>query len=200
MKLININNSKNQTIALKASVFAMLFLFGGAQLANAQELLAMLDRSSVSFTSYDPADTNSVKTTKVADKTPVFDIMGSSAPLEESLIMDFSAKKKMNADAAASLTSEEAHPKAGWSAFQKYMSTVAISSDGKCGDVKLSFTIDANGVINDCKVVTGLSEAADKKAVELIKNGPSWVNAAEAKQVSVTINFHKLHTDQPDFL
>jgi hypothetical protein len=198
MKLININNSKNQTIALKATVFAMLFLFGGAQLATAQELLAMLNKTSGYVSSYDPADTNTVKAKPAT--TPVFDIMGSSAPLEESLIMDFSAKKKMDAKATTSLTSEEAHPKAGWSAFQKYMSTVAISPDGKCGDVKLSFTVDANGAINDCKVVTGLSEAADKKAVELIKNGPSWINTTDAKAVSVTVNFHKLHTDTPDFL
>jgi TonB family protein len=114
--------------------------------------------------------------------------------------MDFAAKKKMDAKATTSLTSEEAHPKAGWNAFQKYMSTVAISPDGKCGDVKLTFTVDANGVINDCKVVTGLSEAADKKAVELIKNGPKWVNTTDAKAVSVTVNFHRLHTATPDFL
>lgn len=201
MKLNNISNSKtNQTVALKASVLALVFLFGAAQLAAAQELIAMLNKTSVYASSYDPTDTNSVKAIKAADKTPVFDIMGSSAPLEESLIMDFAAKKKMDAKAITSLTSEEAHPKAGWNAFQKYISTVAISPDGKCGDVKLSFTIDANGIINDCKVVTGLSTAADKKAVELIKNGPKWVNETETKSVSVTINFHKLHTDTPDFL
>ena len=199
MKLNNNNISKsNQPAVFKTVVLAMLFVFGTAQLAAAQELLAMLNRSSISVSSYDPADTNTVKA-KPAE-TPVFDIMGSGAPLEESLIMDFAAKKKMDAKATTSLTSEEARPKAGWNAFQKYMSTVAISPDGKCGDVKLSFTVDANGAINDCKVVTGLSEIADKKAVELIKNGPSWVNTTDAKAVSVTVNFHKLHTDTPDFL
>lgn len=199
MKINNISNSKtNQTVALKASVLALVFLFGATQLAAAQELIAMLNKTSVYASSYDPTDTNTVKAKPAA--TPVFDIMGSSAPLEESLIMDFAAKKKMDAKATTSLTSEEAHPKAGWNAFQKYISTVAISPDGKCGDVKLSFTVDANGAINDCKVVTGLSEAADKKAVELIKNGPKWVNETETKSVSVTINFHKLHADTPDFL
>ncbi|GAB2986496.1 hypothetical protein GCM10027049_27470 [Mucilaginibacter puniceus] len=199
MKLNNNNISKsNNPAAFKTAVLAMLFVFGAAQLATAQELLAMLNRSSNSVASYDPTDTNTVKAKPAA--TPVFDIMGSSSPLEESLIMDFAAKKKMDAKAATSLTSEEARPKAGWNAFQKYISTVAISPDGKCGDVKLSFTVDANGAINDCKVITGLSEAADKKAVELIKNGPSWVNTTDAKVVSVTINFHKLHTDTPDFL
>jgi hypothetical protein len=198
MKLNNSNISKsNQPTALKTVVLAMLFVFGSAQLAAAQELLAMLNTSGY-VSSYDPADTNTVKAKPAA--TPVFDIMGSSSPIEESLVMDFAAKKKMNVDAITSLTSEEARPKAGWNAFQKYMSTVAISPDGKCGAVKLTFTVGANGIINECKVVTGLSEAADKKAVELIKNGPSWVNADEAKQVSVTINFHKLHSDQPEFL
>ena len=194
MKL-NINNINNQTAAFKTVVLAMVFVFGIAQLATAHEMLKF-SRLSVLV---DPADTNSVKA-KSADKSPVFDIMGSSSPLEESLIMDFSAQKKMNANATTSLTSEEARPKAGWNAFQKYMSTVAISPDGKCGDVKVSFTVGANGAINDCNVVNGLSEAADKKAVEMIKNGPSWVNATETKAVSVTINFHKLHTDTPDFL
>ncbi len=199
MKLNNNNISKsNKTAVFKTAVLAMLFVFGAIQLAAAQELLAMLNRPTVSVASYDPTDTNTVKAKPAA--TPVFDIMGSSSPMEESLIMDFAAKKKMDAKAATSLTSEEARPKAGWNAFQKYMSTVAISPDGKCGDVKLSFTVDANGSINDCKVVTGLSETADKKAVELIKNGPKWVNETETKSVSVTINFHKLHTDTPDFL
>jgi len=199
MKLNNNNISKNNKPAVfKTAVLAMLFVFGATQLAAAQELLAMLNRSTVSVASYDPTDTNTVKAKPTA--TPVFDIMGSSSPMEESLVMDFAAKKKMDAKAATSLTSEEARPNAGWNAFQKYMSTVAISPDGKCGDVKLSFTVDANGAISDCKVVTGLSEAADKKAVELIKNGPKWVNETETKSVSVTINFHKLHTDTPDFL
>ena len=199
MKLNNNNISKsNQPAVFKIAALAMLFVFGTAQLAAAQELLAMLNRSSISVASYDPADTNTVKAKPAP--MPVFDIMGSSSPMEESLIMDFAAKKKMDAKATTSLTSEEARPKAGWNAFQKYMSTVAISPDGRCGDVKLSFTVDANGTINDCKVVTGLSEAADKKAVELIKNGPSWVNTTDAKVVSVTVNFHKLHTDTPDFL
>jgi hypothetical protein len=199
MKLNNISNgNNNKTVALKASVLALLFVFGMAHLAAAQELLAMLTRSSISVASYDPADTNTVKAKPAA--TSVFDIMGSSSPMEESLVMDFAAKKKMDASANTSLTSEEAHPKAGWNAFQKYISAVAISPDGKCGDVKLSFTVDANGAINDCKVITGLSEAANKKAVELIKNGPSWVNTTDAKVVSVTVNFHKLHTDTPDFL
>lgn len=199
MKLNNNNiSNSNQPAVFKTAVLAMLFVFGTAQLAAAQELLAMLTRSSISVSSYDPTDTNTVKAKPAA--MPVFDIMGSSSPMEESLVMDFAAKKKMDAKATNSLTSEEARPKAGWNAFQKYISTVAISPDGKCGDVKLSFTVDANGAINDCKVVTGLSEAADKKAVELIKNGPKWVNETETKSVSVTINFHKLHTDTPDFL
>lgn len=198
MKLNNKNISNNQPSVFKTAVLATLFVFGAAQLATAQELLAMLNRSSISVVSYDPTDTNTVKAKPAT--TPVFDIMGSSSPIEESLVMDFAAKKKMNVDEAASLTSEDARPKAGWNTFQKYMSTVAISPDGKCGAVKLNFTVGTNGVINDYKVVSGLSEAADKKAVELIKNGPAWVNAAEAKQVSVTINFHKLHSDQPEFL
>ncbi len=202
MMINNKQTNKNKQTALKASVLVMLFVFGAAQLAAAQELLAMLNRSSVAVSSYDldPTDTNTVNTTKAADNAPVFDIMGGGVSMVESLVMDFTAKKKMDVSATSSLISEEARPKAGWNAFQKYMSTVAISPDGKCGDVKLSFTVDAKGTINDCKVVTGLSEAADKKAVELIKNGPSWVNTTDTKAVSVTINFHRLHADQPDFL
>ena len=198
MKVNSKQTNKNQPTAFKTAVLAMLFVFGAAQLATAQELLAMLGRSSKSVRSYDPADTSSVKSTK--NQTPVFDLMGSSSPLDESLVMDFAAKKKMDATATVSLTSEEARPKAGWNAFQKYISTVAISPDGKCGAVKLTFTVGANGAINDCKVTKGLTDVANTKAVELIKNGPSWVNAAEAKEVSVTVNFHALHTDQPEFL
>jgi hypothetical protein len=88
MKLNNNNISKsNQPAVFKTAALAMLFVFGTAQLAAAQELLAMLSRSSISVVSYDPADTNTVKA-KPAE-TPVFDIMGSGAPLEESLINGF---------------------------------------------------------------------------------------------------------------
>ena len=81
-----------------------------------------------------------------------------------------------------------ARPTDGWVSFNKYLKENATSTDGKKGMVKLSFMVAADGGISDIKVIRGLSTAADKKAVDLITNGPKWNGNSNGKPQLVKLN------------
>jgi len=74
-----------------------------------------------------------------------------------------------------------AHPRDGWSKFNKYLKANAISPDQKKGVVKLSFTVYPNGSVADITVVKGLSDATNEKAIDLVENGPAWVGNSNHK-------------------
>jgi len=86
-----------------------------------------------------------------------------------------------------------AHPKAGWSSFRKYLREKAHSPDGKTGVVKLSFMVDNNGAISDIKVKKGLSQATDQAAIDMVNNGPDWDGNTNGKRgkVNLRIKFVK---------
>lgn len=86
-----------------------------------------------------------------------------------------------------------AHPRAGWNSFKKYLKQNAVSPDGKTGVVKLSFEVDRAGAITDMVVVKGLSPAADQKAIELVKSGLGWAGNSTGKpeKVKVRLKFVK---------
>jgi TonB family protein len=187
---------------VKASVAAMAcaVLFSAISLkATAQERYAMLTQPTViaaPVATDADVDSNAVVKAKPAAKTPAFDIMGGSSPLDEILVVDYTAKKKMDGKTDISLNSEEVHPKSGWNSFERYISVSAISADGKTGNVQVSFMVGGNGNVTDVKIKNSLSEAADQKAIELIKNGPTWVNKSTdgAKPVTVTVTFRPQNT------
>lgn len=86
---------------------------------------------------------------------------------------------------------QTAHPAEDWAAFKKYIETGAVSPDGNKGTVKLSFIVNSTGSLSDFKVLKGVSDATDKKAIELIQNGPKWIGNANGKpeEVKVKIDF-----------
>jgi len=88
--------------------------------------------------------------------------------------------------------SVSAHPAKGWHTFNKYLKANAVSPDGKKGKVKVSFTVEANGGLSNFKVIKSLSEQADAKAIELIKNGDSWVGDTDHTPHTITVKviFH----------
>ena len=210
MELTNTNTAKSNTsLGLNASsIFVAILLagvvFSNSQTATAQERLAMLTRANARPVYHAEVDSNTntpkATATTTAASEPSFDIMGTSSPLNESLVMDFSAKKRMDGEASHSLTSEEAHPKAGWNAFEKYISALAISPDAKTGKVQLTFTVNPNGSVCDFKIAKGLTDVANQKAIELVKDGPNWAGNDQPKQVTVTVKFHSQNTDQAVFL
>jgi len=193
--VININKL---TAPLATMACGAILLCAVSLKANAQERYAMLNKSASVATANTDADVDSnlLATKAKPAKTAAFDIMGGSSPLDEVLIVDYTAKKKVDGKTDISLNSEEVHPKNGWNSFERYLFLSAIPTDGKTGNVQVSFMVAPNGNISDVKIKNGLCETANQKAVELIKNGPTWVNksAEGAKEVVVTVTFHSQNT------
>lgn len=87
-----------------------------------------------------------------------------------------------------------ARPKSGWDAYKKYIrfntgkfkEVPALS-----GEVLLSFEIDASGKPLNIKVIKGLSEAYNREAIRIVKDGSSWVPSSEEQNtpVQITLNF-----------
>ncbi len=86
-----------------------------------------------------------------------------------------------------------AHPRAGWSSFQKYLKENAASPDGKTGAVRLSFDVDSNGNITGMKILKSISPATDQKAIDLITNGPDWAGSTngQSEKIHVRVKFGK---------
>ncbi|GAA3972259.1 carboxypeptidase-like regulatory domain-containing protein [Mucilaginibacter dorajii] len=87
-----------------------------------------------------------------------------------------------------------AHPQGSMSAFKKYLQANAVLPDGDVtGTVSVTFTVENNGSLSDFKIKKSLSPAADQKAIDLIKAGPTWIGSSNgnAEQVSVKVKFLK---------
>ena len=112
-----------------------------------------------------------------------------SSSLSEVVVTGYTSANKD--EAVADVVS--AHPQQGWGLYRKYLKKNATSTDGAEGIVKLTFTVDKYGSIMQIKVTKGLSESADKKAVDLVKNGPDWVGNSDKKpeEIHLRIRFSK---------
>lgn len=86
-----------------------------------------------------------------------------------------------------------AHPKTGWDNYNQYLKNRAVVTDGQTGLVRLSFTVAADGSLNDFKVLKSLSPTADQTAIDLVKDGPAWQPAAngKTKTIKLRIRFNK---------
>lgn len=86
-----------------------------------------------------------------------------------------------------------AHPQLGWGSLKKYLQTNAVLPDNTTGTVTVTFTVFPSGITDEFSVKKGINETADQKAIELIKNGPSWVGSTNNKPefVTVKVKFQK---------
>jgi len=93
---------------------------------------------------------------------------------------------------AGAVSDEDAHPKIGWTGYKQYLREKAIAPDGKPGTVKVTFTVNSNGTCTDFNIKKSLNATADQKAIDLIKNGPTWKCSADglAAEASVNVDFH----------
>lgn len=121
-------------------------------------------------------------TQKRAKTKPQTDSMAKAPVLNETIKTNTATRNK-----------QEAHPQTGFSSFEKYLKDEAISSDNMTGTVSLSFIVNNEGVLSDFKVLKSVSDAADQKAIALVKNGPGWLGNSngEAKTITVKVKFHK---------
>jgi hypothetical protein len=81
----------------------------------------------------------------------------------------------------------KAHPVEGWDSLKKYLKDNAASPDGQTGTVKLSFMVDQSGAITNITIISGLSNATNNKAINLIANGPVWAGNANGLPEKVTL-------------
>ncbi|GAB3910998.1 energy transducer TonB [Mucilaginibacter boryungensis] len=88
---------------------------------------------------------------------------------------------------------EEAHPRMGWDSYDKYLRKAAIADDGKTGVVRVSFIVGEKGALSDFKIIKGLNDATNKRAIDLVKEGPPWEADASGKPktVKLRIKFRK---------
>ncbi|WPU98999.1 carboxypeptidase-like regulatory domain-containing protein [Mucilaginibacter sp. cycad4] len=102
-----------------------------------------------------------------------------------------SSPKRDDDNSEVSVTA--AHPQLGWGSLKKYLQTNAVLPDGTAGTVTVTFTVFPSGITDEFNIKKGLNEAADQKAIELIKNGPSWVGSTNNKPevVTVKVKFQK---------
>lgn len=122
------------------------------------------------------------------DSAKIIALEPSNSSLNETIVAGYSNDKARNLDDS---TFKAAHPKSGWGEFRKYLKANKLSPDGKTGTVKISFEVNHSGTISNLKITHSLSESSDKKAEDLIKNGPVWLGNTSGKPetVSVKIKF-----------
>jgi len=125
----------------------------------------------------------------VRDSTKNIALEPNSSNLSEVVVTGYTSAS--NDEAVADVVS--AHPQQGWAAYRRYLKKNANSADGAEGTVKLTFTVDKYGSILQIRVTKGLSAGADKKAVDLVKNGPDWVGSSDKKpeEIHIRIRFTK---------
>lgn len=125
---------------------------------------------------------------KVGDSLKV-ELNDASNALYEVVVTNRGNKK----DADEEPPAENAHPQNNWSSFKKYLQSNAILPDGTIGNVNVSFTVGADGSLSDFKIKKSLNATADQKAIDLIKNGPSWIgnNNHKPEQVTIKVKFQK---------
>ncbi|MEN0054692.1 MAG: TonB family protein [Mucilaginibacter sp.] len=93
----------------------------------------------------------------------------------------------------ATKKSAGAHPQIGWDDFKKYLQNNASLPDGTEGTVNVTLIVNPDGKVTDIKIKKSLNPTADQKAIDLIKNGSSWVANTNSKPetVNVKVKFQK---------
>jgi TonB family protein len=88
---------------------------------------------------------------------------------------------------AAGKTENAARPAIGWSSYNDYLKENAKMPNGQTGVVKVSFPVNSHGEVGDVTVKKGVDAAMDRKAIELVKNGPKWYGDSDGKTHTVTL-------------
>ncbi|WP_310094880.1 carboxypeptidase-like regulatory domain-containing protein [Mucilaginibacter pocheonensis] len=111
------------------------------------------------------------------------------AALSEVVVVGYGTKKEADEETAV----QSAHPQNGWSDLKKYLQANTFLPDGTTGNVNVIFTVATDGTLSDFKIKKSLNTQADQKAIDLIKNGPSWVgnNSHKPEQVTIKVKFQK---------
>ncbi|MEJ7694491.1 TonB family protein, partial [Daejeonella sp.] len=85
-------------------------------------------------------------------------------------------------------------PKSGWAAYNQYLNLNASKFKADpplTGSVLLSFQVASDGKLTNIKIIKGLSEAYDKEALRLVRNGSQWTPSPDGKAIEqrISVNF-----------
>jgi hypothetical protein len=88
---------------------------------------------------------------------------------------------------------ETLEPAEGWSQFNDYIADnikepKTYKEKPVTGDVELAFDINQDGMPVNISVVRSLCTSCDKKAIELLRQGPTWKNTKD-KKGKITFHF-----------
>jgi hypothetical protein len=132
----------------------------------------------IGFIGYQTQEVNAV----TRDSMKTISLQPNNSSLAEVVVTNYNPKSNAEEPAVTN-----AHPKAGWSSFRKYLKENAHSPDGKTGVVKLSFTVDNNGAISNITIKKGISQATDQAAIDLVADGPDWAGNTNGKPETVSL-------------
>lgn len=83
-------------------------------------------------------------------------------------------------------------PLIGWDAYKKYLEQQATLNEGTTGKVTLAFTIDAAGNPVKIRIVKGINDALNNRAINLVLGGSRWNRGGKDvnKEIRLKIKFH----------
>jgi TonB family protein len=189
---VDVKSQDNQTKTLTGTVTAI----NGVPLAGAVVKMAGTNFGTVTdenghFIIHDVPDKKNLTVGYIGYDTKQIRVNNDSVSIALSPTKNALNEVSVAEGSMASKKSAEAHPKTGWKAFNNYISKNAASPDGQTGKVNLSFTVDAQGNLNDFKILTSVSAATDQKAIDLVNKGSAWVGNADGQphEVKLTVEF-----------
>jgi TonB family protein len=88
---------------------------------------------------------------------------------------------------------QPAQPRNGWASFDQYLKSNAVIKSGKSQVVKVAFTILRDGSITDIKIIKGVNDELNSRAIKLIEDGPEWTGATDGKpaKIRLRVKFHR---------
>ena len=124
-------------------------------------------------------------------------LQANSDKLEEVVVSAYGTKKTQRSLSrkagieTGSIAKQNAEPVYGWITYNKYLEdNVRKPADNSAGgEVVVSFSVNRKGELADFTILRSLSEAADKEAIRLIKEGPAW-KIRKGKKVTTALTVH----------
>lgn len=80
-------------------------------------------------------------------------------------------------------------PLIGWKAYEKYLEESTGAIKDRAGRVKIAFWLDKDGKPENIRVIKSLDPKHDKRAVEIVRNGPLWKKMDVNREISIDIDF-----------
>lgn len=117
-----------------------------------------------------------------------------NAALNEVVVVGYGTKKKSSlvgarAPALSPVDTLQPAPEDGWEDYYNYVQRNTEIFPDVDGEIIVRFDIDKKGKPNNIVVEKSLTDAADKEAIRIIKEGPGWKANSKKKKVRLTIKF-----------